>query len=70
MKERIYQILRFNDDLAFSILELMDRTFGGRWIYRYIKLLCALRSLEKRGLIESRHIGKRKYYQIKKELER
>ncbi len=66
IKERILQILQFNDDLAFSILELFDRLYGEVWIIRYLKFLCALRSLEKKGLIESKHIGGKKYYIAKK----
>lgn len=62
IKDRIYQILQFNDDLAFSILELFDRVFGGLWIARYFKVLFALRHLERRGLIESKHIKGKKYY--------
>jgi len=66
VRDRIYQVLRFNDDLAFSILELLDRTFGGTWICRHIKLLIALRRLEHKGLIESKHIAGKKYYRAKK----
>ena len=66
IKGRVYQILQFNDDLAFSILELFDRLVGGVWIVRYIKTLFALRNLEKKGLIESKHISGKKYYSAKK----
>ncbi len=62
IRERMLQILQFNDDLAFTILELFDRLGGGFWIIRYLKMLCALRNLEKKGLIESKHIGEKKYY--------
>ncbi len=62
IKERIFQILQFNGDLAFSILELFDRCAGEAWIVRYFKVLFALRNLEKRGLVESKHIGLKKYY--------
>ncbi len=62
---RVYQVLKFHSDLAFSILELVDRTFGKIWIYRYLKVLIALRDLEAKGLIESKHIGGKKYYRAK-----
>ena len=64
--DRIYQILQFNDNLAFSILELVDRTTDRMWVVRYFKVLCALARLERLGLIESKHIGGRKYYIYKK----
>lgn len=64
VKERIYQLLTFNHDLAFSILELVDRTFGRVWICRWIKVLIALRDLERKGLIESKQIGGKKYYRV------
>ncbi len=77
IKDRIYQVLLFNDNLAFSFWEVFERLTSKFWLVKYFRLLRALTDLEKRGLIESKHIGKRKYYQIrhsteeyKKELER
>ena len=64
--DRIHQILQFNDNLAFSILELVDRITDRIWIVRYFKVLHALARLERKGLIESKHIGGRKYYIYKK----
>jgi len=64
--DKIWQVLYFNDDLAFSILELLDRVCGGWRIVRYFKVLRSLRVLEKRGYVESRHIGWRKYYSLRK----
>jgi len=64
--DRLYQILQFNDNLAFSILELVDRILDRVWIVRYFKVLHALASLERKGLIDSKHIGGRKYYIYKK----
>ena len=66
IRDRIYQILQFNDNLAFSILELIDRITNRIWIVRYFKVLHALASLERKGLIESKHIGGRKYYIFKR----
>ena len=65
IRDRIYQILQFNDNLAFSILELVDRIIGQIWIVRYFKVLYALARLERKGLVESKHLGSRKYYRIK-----
>lgn len=64
--DRLYQILQFNDNLAFSILELVDRILDRVWIVRYFKVLRALASLERKGLIDSKHIGGRKYYIYRK----
>ena len=66
IRDRIYQILQFNDNLAFSILELVDRTTDRMWVVRYFKVLCALARLERLGLIESKHIGGRKYFIFKR----
>ncbi|GAH58086.1 unnamed protein product [marine sediment metagenome] len=67
IRDRIYQILQFNDNLAFSILELVDRITDQIWIVRYFKVIHALARLERKGLIESKHIGIRKYYRVKRE---
>lgn len=67
IRDRIYQILQFNDNLAFSILELVDRIIDRIWVVRYFKVLCALARLEHLGLIESKHIGGRKYFIYRKE---
>lgn len=66
IQNRIYQILQFNDNLAFSILELVDRITDHIWVIRYLKVLLALIRLEKKGLIESKHIGGKKYYTLKR----
>ena len=65
IQDRLYQILQFNDNLAFSILELVDRILDRLWVVRYFKVLCALARLERKGLIESKHIGGRKYFIFK-----
>ncbi|MBA7478889.1 hypothetical protein ES707_14317 [subsurface metagenome] len=66
IQDRLYQILEFNDNLAFSIIELVDRILDRMWVVRYFKVLCALARLEHLGLIESKHIGGRKYYIFKR----
>ena len=66
IQDRLYQILEFNDNLAFSIIELVDRILDRMWVVRYFKVLHALARLERLGLIESKHIGGRKYYIYKR----
>jgi hypothetical protein len=66
IEDRLYQILKFNDNLAFSIIELVDRILCRIWLIRYFKVLWALANLERKGLIESKRIGGKKYYTYRK----
>jgi len=50
IQDKLYQILQFNDNLAFSILELVDRILDRMWVVRYFKVLCALARLEHLGI--------------------
>jgi hypothetical protein len=61
IQHRIHQILQFNDTLAYSILELVDRF---PWPM-YFRVIWSLHRLESKGLIKSKHIGLKKYYKIK-----
>ncbi len=65
-KEEILAMkVQFNDSLAFSIIELVDRITSHIWVVRYFKAIRALARLERKGLIESKHIGCRKYYRVR-----
>ena len=66
LEDRIIQILGFNDNLAFSILELVDRIGGKFYFIRYIKILWALTKLQRKGLIVGKRIGLRIYYAYSK----
>jgi len=62
IRERIHQILLLNDNLAFSFWELFDKLTDKIWVVRYLKLAWALSILERKGLVEAKHIGGKKYY--------
>lgn len=66
VRDRISLILLFNDNLAFSFWELFGKVTG-LFVPRYLKVLWALSSLERKGLIKSKRIGFKKYYIINKE---
>lgn len=67
--DRVYQILAFNDNLAYSILELLGLVTDKIWLVKYFKLLWALSRLERKGFIVSRHIGGQKYFMLKRKEE-
>jgi hypothetical protein len=61
MKERLEQILAFNGNLAYSLLEL-----AGKFpMPMYFKVMWSLAQLERAGKVESRRIGLKKYYRLK-----
>ena len=62
IEERLSQILGFNKNLAYSSLELVDRF---PWP-AFFRVLWALSKLEAAGKVESKRIGLRKYYCIKR----
>ena len=62
VKERLELILGFNENLAYSLLELVSKF---PWP-TYLRVMWALARLEKAGKVESKRIGFRKYYTIKK----
>lgn len=62
MEERIKQILSFNENLAFSLLEIV-----GKFPFpKLLKVMWSLARLERAGLIESKRIGFKKYFHVKK----
>ena len=65
IEARLLQVLEFNENLAFSLLELVDKAGGRFYPYRYLKTMWALSRLTRKGLVESKRIGLRRYY-IKK----
>ncbi|GAI94269.1 hypothetical protein ES707_01094 [subsurface metagenome] len=66
LEDRITQILGFNENLAFSILELVDRIEGKFYFIRYMKILWAVTKLQRKGLIVGKRIGLRIYYACNK----
>ncbi len=62
VEKRLDIILGFNENLAFSLLELAAKFPAPK----LVKVLCALVRLERKGKVESKRIGATKYYSIKK----
>ncbi len=62
IEDRIKQLLGFNENLAFSLLEIV----GKFPLPRFLKVMWALSRLERAGKIESKRIGFSKYFRIKK----
>ena len=62
LEDRITQILGFNENLAFSILELVDRIGDKFSFIQYMKILWALTKLQRKGLIVGKRKGLRIYY--------
>ena len=65
IEARLLQVLEFNENLVFSLLELVDRAGVRYYPYRYLKTIWALSRLTRKGLVESKRIGLRRYYRIK-----
>ena len=65
IEARLHQVLESNNNLAISLLELVDMAGIQFYPYRYLKTMWALASLSRKGLVESKRIGFRRYYRLK-----
>jgi len=63
MQERLMVLFLANRNFAFCGLELLAR-LAGPFIPKWIKMPYSLARLEKRGLIESKKIGFKRYYAL------
>jgi len=62
LEDRIRTFLLLNENLAFSLLELVGRFVGRFRLVQALQLLWSLSRLERKGLIKSKVIGGKKFY--------